>query len=105
MTQKKINVNDLRRIINEEVTSLAEATKSQSIHAAKAAVSGAASKLLDAIESFKETASPAALGEVTAYLSSLEKVLDHMTDSPGAYVEKPKVEPRMVSLKPVKNND
>lgn len=103
MTQVKIKLGDLRKIVKEEVTVVSEAAKEQAIHAAKAAVSSAASKLLSALEDFKESATPAAMGAVTPHLADLEKILDHMTDAPGAYVAKPKVEPKKVSLKPVKD--
>lgn len=98
MTQVKLK--DLRQIVKEELTSLNEAAKEQAIHAAKAAVSSAASKLLSAIEDFKESATPAAMSAAMPHLGELEKMLDHMTDAPGAYVVKPKAEPKKVSLKP-----
>lgn len=101
MTQAKLKLKDLRRIVNEELSSLNEAAKEQAVHAAKAAVSSAASKLLSALEDFKENATPAAMGAAMPHLGELEKILDHMTDAPGAYVMKPKVEPKKVSLKPV----
>lgn len=102
MTQVKLK--DLRKIVNEELASLNEAAKEQAIHAAKAAVSSAASKLLSALEDFKELATPAAMGAVTPHLTELEKMLEHMTDAPGAYVAKPKMEPKKVSLKPAKED-
>jgi len=97
MTSPKISVLQLRRLIREEA-------KAQSVHAAKAAVSGAASKLLGAIDDFKEKATPAALGAATQHMAELEKLLNHMTDAPGAYIEKQKVEPRQVSLRAVSND-
>ena len=96
-----ISVDDLKRIVNEELSSLTEASKTQSIHAAKAAVSSAASKLLDAIAAFREEATSAATHAVTPHLAGLEKSLEHMTDTPGAYIEKQKIEPKKVSLRAV----
>lgn len=103
MTQAKLKLGDLRKIVNEELTSLNEAAKEQAVHAAKAAVSSAASKLLSAIDDFRDVATPAALSAVTPHLEALAKTLDHMNDAPGAYIVKPKVEPKKVSLKPVKD--
>lgn len=91
MTTPKIQVKQLRQIIREEA-------KSQAIHAAKAAVSTAASKLLGALDEFREKATPGALGEATPYIAKLEALLNHMTDAPGSYIQMPKSEPKKVSL-------
>ena len=96
MTMSKITMNRVREIIQEEA-------KSQAIHAAKAAVSSTASDLLGAIDSFREKATPAAISSAQQHLDALAKLLDHMTDAPGAYVDKPKSAPKRVSLKAVKS--
>lgn len=103
MTQVKLKLGDLRKIVKEELTILSEAAKEQADHAAKAAVSSAASKLLGAIDDFKEVATPAALSALTPHIDELVKLLNHMNDTPGAYIVKPKVEPKKVSLKAVKS--
>lgn len=100
MTQSKLNLKDLRKIIKEELLNEAQAKK-QALHAAKAALSTAASGLLDAIEKFKEGATPSAMNAMMPHLGEIEKVLDHMTDAPGAYVSVPKAEPQKVTLKAV----
>lgn len=65
-------------------------------------VVGVASKLLAAVEAFKEKAPPAAINAVTPQLGQLEKTLENMVSTPGSYVPTPKKVPQKVSLKPVK---
>jgi hypothetical protein len=71
-------------------------------HKGISAVTAAASKLLDAVEGFKEKAPPAAINAVTPHITYLEEILEKMLNTPGSYVMKPKVEPKRVSLKAVK---
>jgi len=102
MTTAKINLQQLRRIIKEE---LEAATVNEVVdHKSINSVVGVASKLLAAVEAFKEKAPPAAINAVTPHLSQLEKVLENMVSSPGSYVPQPKKEPKKVSLKAVKND-
>lgn len=97
MANPKITLPQLRRLIREEA-------KAQAIHKAKAAVSSAAGDLMDAINKFKEKATPEAMNAVAPHIDALWKVLDHMNDAPGAYIQTPKLEPKVVSLKAVKND-
>lgn len=97
MANPKITLPQLRRLIREE---LKEAVDHKSINS----VVGVASKLLAAVEQFKEKAPPAAINAVTPHLSELEKVLENMVSSPGSYVPMPKKEPKKVSLKAVKGD-
>ena len=101
MTQANLKLKDLRRIINEELTTL----KEQVDHAAIKDVIVGAQKLLAAVEAFKKAAPPSAINACTPHIDSLEKVLEDMLSTPGSYVPKPKVEPKKVSLKPVKDGD
>jgi chemotaxis regulatin CheY-phosphate phosphatase CheZ len=101
MTQTNFKLKDLRRIINEELTFL----KEQVDHAAIKDIVTGAQKLLASIEAFKKTAPPSALNACTPHVDQLEKVLEDMLSTPGSYVQKPKVEPKKVSLKPVKDTD
>jgi hypothetical protein len=71
-------------------------------HASIRDVVNVASKLLAAVEMFKEKASPHAINAVTPHIGTLEKVLEDMVSTPGSYVQKPKVEPKKVSLRAVK---
>lgn len=99
MTQAKINVKDLRRIIKEELSSMNE----QVDHAAIKDVIVGAQKLLAAVEGFKGSAPPSAISAVTPHIDELERVLEDMLSTPGSYVPKKKVEPKKVSLKAVKS--
>lgn len=94
----KISMTKLRTIIQQELASVNEAVDHKSING----IVGVASKLLAAVEGFKEKAPPAAINAVTPHLSQLEKVLENMLSSPGSYVPQPKKEPKKVSLKPAK---
>ncbi len=95
----QINIQDLRRIVKEEVAVLCE----QVDHASISKVVAGASKLLAAVESFKKSAPPSAIHAVTPHIDELEVVLEDMVSTPGSYVAKVKKEPKMVSLKAVKS--
>jgi len=99
MTQSKLNINDLRKIIKEELTNLNERVD----HAGINKVVAGASKLLAAVEAFREGAPPSAINAVTPHLDELERVLENMVETPGSYVARPKVEPKKVTLKAVKS--
>lgn len=98
MTQPKLKLKDLRRIVKEELSALSERVD----HAGINKVVTGASKLLAAVEAFKESAPPSAINAVTPHIDELERVLEDMVSTPGSYVPKPKVEPKKVSLKAVK---
>lgn len=98
MTQPKLKLKDLRRIVKEELSALTERVD----HAGINKVVTGASKLLAAVEAFKESAPPSAINAVTPHIDELERVLEDMVSTPGSYVPKPKVEPKKVSLKAVK---
>jgi hypothetical protein len=95
----KININDLRKIINEEISNLNEAVD----HAGIRDIVNGASKLLAAVEAFKKTAPHSAINAVTPHITELEKTLEDMVSTPGSYVPKQKIEPKKVSLKAVKS--
>lgn len=101
MTQAtpKISLKDLRRIVKEEVSTLHE----QVDHAAIKDVVTGAQKLLASVEAFKKTAPASAIHAVTPHIDELERVLEDMLSTPGSYVPRKKVEPKKVSLKPVKS--
>lgn len=84
----------LQRIIKEEIAKINE----QVDHKAIAQVSGIASKLMAAVVTFKEKASPAQINATTPHLGELEKILENMLSSPGSYVPRPRKEPKKVSL-------
>jgi len=95
----KININDLRKMIKEEIYSINEAVD----HAGIRDVVNGASKLLAAVEAFKSTAPHSAINAVTPHINQLEKTLEDMVSAPGSYVPKQKIEPKKVSLKAVKH--
>jgi hypothetical protein len=100
MTTPKISLLRLRQLIKEELAQ--GAVNEQVDHKSINAVVGVASKLLAALEGFKEKAPPAAINATTPHLGELEKVLENMLSAPGSYVPQPKKEPKKVSLKPAK---
>lgn len=94
----QITLDKLRKLINEELVTVNETVD----HASIRDIVNGASKLLAAIEEFKETVSPSGVNAVTPHIGELEKILDDMLSTPGSYVVKAKAEPKIVSLKPVK---
>jgi hypothetical protein len=102
MTTPKISLLQLRQLIRDEAKRKAvnEAVDHKGINS----IVSVASKLLAAVDNFKEKAPPSAINAVTPHLSELEKVLENMVNSPGSYVPLPKKEPKKVSLKAVKGD-
>jgi hypothetical protein len=93
----KISLPRLCRIIEEELQySLNEAVD----HASIRVVVDAASKMLAAVETFKENANGPMITAVTPHLESIEEALEDMVSTPGSYVEK-KSTTQKVTLKPV----
>lgn len=90
----KISLQRLKQLIGEEMQRVTEAVDHKSI----SDIVGVASKLLAAVEGFKEKAPPAAVNATTPHLAELERVLENMLSSPGSYVPKVKKEPKKVSL-------
>lgn len=104
MKNLKISEKRLREIVIEEFKASRQQTQVQEAvdHAGISAVVAAASKLMAAIDAFKQKAAPAAINALTPGLGQLEKTLEDMVSTPGSYVAKPKVEPKKVSLRAVK---
>lgn len=101
-TSSKISIDRLRKIIAEEYET---ALNEQVDHSSIRDIVNVASKLLAAVEAFKEKAPAPAINAVTPGLSELEKTLENMVASPGSYVPQVKKEPKRVSLKPVKSSE
>lgn len=94
---KKITVPQLKRIIAQEIKStLQEAVDHEGI---REVVNGA-SKLLAAVEAFKDVASPSMINALTPHLTDIEKTLESMVSNPGSYIQKQKPVAKKVSLKP-----
>ena len=100
MTTAKINLQQLRQLIKEEIQA-AELNEAVD-HKGRVALLSAVSKLMDAIDNFKEKATPAAVNAMTPHLGNVEKALEDMAERPGSYVPAPKKEPQKVTLKATK---
>jgi len=98
MSRASLKIEDLRRMIKEEMATIHE----QVDHAAIRDIVNDAQKLLSAVETFKQSAPASAINAVTPHIDKLEQVLEDMLNTPASYVTKPKVEPKKVSLRPVK---
>ena len=94
----KIGITRLKKIIREELQNIYEGTDEDS--AAKMAQ--AASKLLGAIESFKDSASEKVKSEVGSNLDGVEQLLKRVVSSPMQYVDVTAAGPKKVTLKPEK---
>lgn len=90
----KIHVSRLKQIIREELGMIHEGED----HDAATKIMGAATKLLSAIESFKEAASEKVKAELTD-LNSVESILKRVIASPMQYVDATKVPVKKVTLK------
>ncbi len=95
----KISLVRLKQLIGEELQKVTEQVDHKSI----SDIVGVASKLLAAVEAFKEKAPPAAVNATTPHLAELERVLENMLSSPGSYVPRVKKEPKRVTLKATKS--
>jgi len=92
----KINITTLRKIIAEEIRVLKEGAGEDSA----AALVSSASKLLKALESFKESASHKSKADLEVHMNELEKTLKRIVASPMQYIDSPKPVVKKVSLKP-----
>jgi len=92
----KITIQTLRRIILEEIETLREGTNEDQA----AAMASSASKLLKAIESFKEVATAKAKAELGEHIEVSEKLLKRIVASPMQYIDAPKSAVKKVTLKP-----
>lgn len=96
----KIGIATLKKIIREEIENLYEGTDEDS---ASKIMSGA-TKLLNAIENFKETASEKVKAELGSNLDGVEQLLKRVVASPMQYVDVTSPGPKKVSLKPEKKD-
>jgi hypothetical protein len=93
-----IDMKRLKQMIQEELSLLGEGED----HDAAAKMAGAASKLLNAVEAFKEVASEKAKTELEEHVLAFEKVLSRIVASPMQYVDASKPVEKRVTLKPQK---
>jgi len=92
----KITITELRKIIAEEIKNLQEGVNEDQA----AAMASNASKLLKAIESFKEVATAKAKADLGDHVDETEKLLKRIIASPMQYVDMPKPTVSKVTLKP-----
>lgn len=97
----KIGLEKLKKIIQEEMLNLHEGAD----HDTAAKIMSGASKLLKAIEAFKNTASEKVKAEMGSNLEEVEKLLNRIAASPMQYVDATKPTARKVSLKPQKSSN
>jgi hypothetical protein len=98
MSQHKIDLKTLKKIIKEELGTLSETIDHETV----SKLVKVASQLLKSIKEFKDFSSPEALNAVTPSIAELEKTLEGIVETPGAYVSKTKSEPKKVTLTPAK---
>lgn len=97
--EHKISELRLRQIVREEFKALRESVDHEGVKT----VVTAASKLLKVAEAFKADATLAMTNAVTPGLDQLISTLEDMVSNPASYVDKPKVEPRRIKLRAVKD--
>lgn len=104
MKQKRpnISIDRLREIIMEEYS---VSVNEQIDHAGAKTVVTAASKLLKGIEAYKKSATGTMQSAIGNALAGIETQLEDMISTPGSYVDKPKPEPKKVTLRAVKDGD
>jgi len=96
----QIKIDRLQAIIREELASLKEGTD----HDAASKMMSSATKLLKAVETFKETASEKSKSEFGGNLDSIQQTLQRIIASPMQYVDATKPGAvKKVSLKPTKS--
>ncbi len=96
----KITELDLRKIVVEELSAIRE----QVDHEGVKHVVTTASKLLKALEQFKEKEpTPAMVNAMTPHLDTMISLLESMISNPSSYVVRIKPEPRTVRLRAVKD--
>lgn len=91
----KITIETLRKIISEEIQLVREGANED----AAAGLASNASKLLKAIESFKEAATAKAKADMGNHIEETEKLLKRMISSPMQYVDMPKPVVKKVAVK------
>jgi hypothetical protein len=91
----KITVQALRQIILEEIRSIKEGANEDQA----ASMAQSASKLLKAIEAYKQVATAKAKSEMGNHLDETEKLLKRIISSPLQYVDAPKKVVKKVTFK------
>jgi hypothetical protein len=93
----KITLPRLKRIIQEEIEHVLNEGEN---HDAASKIMSAATKLISAIEAFKESSTGSASAAVSPHIDGLESALKQIVSSPMNYVDSPKPVVKKVSLRP-----
>lgn len=96
----KIALSRIKQIIREELQNLDEGQD----HDSASKIMSSATKLLNAIESFKDDVSERAKGELGTNLDEVENILNRIVSSPMQYVDVAKPQAQKVTLKPTKTD-
>jgi hypothetical protein len=96
----KIQLDRLKQIIREEMSNLHEGED----HDSAAKLMSSASKLLNSLETFKDTSSEKVKAEIGSHLEEVETILKRIVSSPMQYVDSVKPVAKKVSFKPQKTN-
>jgi len=96
----RLSEKRLREIVTEELSVLREKLD----HEAVRLIVTESSKLLKAVEQFKETANVTMTNSVQPHLDELSSTLERMIANPGTYVDKPKPVVKKVTFQPVKTD-
>jgi len=96
----KIALDTLKKIIREEMENLREGED----HDTAAKIMTSTSKLLSAIEAFKESSSEKVKSELGEPLEKVEQVLNRIMASPMQYIDVTKPVVKKVTLKSQKTN-
>lgn len=91
----KIGISRLKKIIREEMSLLREGED----HDSASKIMSSATKLLSAIETFKDTASEKAKAEMGSNLDGVEQLLNRIVASPMQYVDATKPPAKKITLK------
>ena len=90
----KLNINELKRIIMEEVSAAERNYK------AEKPVQDAVNKFLIAIQTFESSSTNSMKSAVSSALSELKKQLENMRSNPSSYIENEPTKKKVISFKP-----
>jgi len=93
----KINIQELKRIIREEV---AASTVSEKNYKAEKPVQDAVNKFLIAIQSFESSSTNPMKSAVSSIMVDLKKQLENMRSNPSSYIENEPTKKKVISFKP-----
>lgn len=90
----KLNINELKRIIMEEVSAAERNYK------AEKPVQDAVNKFLIAIQTFESSSTNSMKSAVSSALGELKKQLENMRSNPSSYIENEPTKKKVISFKP-----